>query len=78
MMENTWNLYFRIMLELPLDTNRYSVESVSEVPHERTLVYKRFLGFVDQIKQSHKSLPKQLLETSNTIQDLLQEEISEN
>ena len=63
MMENTWNLSFRIMFELPVDTHRYFVESVSEVPHERTLVYKRFLGFIDQIKQSQKSLPKQLLET---------------
>ena len=63
MIENTWNTSFRIMYELPLETHRYFVESVSGVPHARTLLYRRFLGFVSQIEQSHKSLPKQLLET---------------
>ena len=51
------------MYELPVNTHRYFVESVSEVTHARTLMYGRFIGFKNQIEESNKSLPKQLLET---------------
>lgn len=63
MLENTWNSSFRIMYELPVDTHRYFVESVSEATHARTLIRRRFLGFINQIEESQKSLPKQLLAT---------------
>ena len=62
MLENTWNTSFRIMYELPMNTHRYFVEAVSEETHARTLLYRRFIGFIDQIDKSMKSLPKQLLE----------------
>jgi hypothetical protein len=42
MIENTWNTSCRIMYELPLETHRYFVESVSGVPHARKLLYRRF------------------------------------
>ena len=63
MVENSWNTSFRVMYELPVDTHRYFVESVSETVHVRTLLYRRFIGFLDQIEHSQKLLPKQLLET---------------
>ena len=50
------------MYELPMNTHRYFVEAVSEETHARTLLYRRFIGFIDQIEKSMKSLPKQLLE----------------
>ena len=51
------------MYELPVDTHCYFVEAVSETKHVRTLLYERFVGFLDQIEKSQKLLPKQLLET---------------
>ena len=51
------------MYELPVNTHRYFVEAVSEETHARTLLCKRFLGFIEQINKSQKSLPKQLLES---------------
>ena len=63
MMENTLHTSFRLMYELPVNTHRYFVEAVSEETHVRTLLCKRFLGFIEQINKSQKSLPKQLLES---------------
>ena len=63
MVEKTWNTSLRIMYELPVDTHRYFVEAMSDTKHVRTLLYERFVGFLDQIEKSPKNLPKQLLET---------------
>ena len=54
MMENTWNLSFKIMYNLPLQTHRYFVESISGKPHARNLILKRFLRFCDLIMKSSK------------------------
>ena len=54
MLENSWNLSFRVMYNLPLQTHRYFVESISRKPHARTMILKRFLRFTELIMKSEK------------------------
>ena len=61
MLENSWNVSFRRMYDLPYQTHRNLVEPVSGQPHLKKLLIKRFLSFIEQIQKSDKVLPKQLL-----------------
>ena len=61
MLENTWNVSFRRMYDLPYQTHRYLVEPVSGQLHLKKVLIKRFLSFINQIKRSDKNIPKQLL-----------------
>ena len=62
-LENSWNVSFRIMYDLPVQTHRYLVEPVSEQIHLKKLLIKRFLSFLRQIEKSKKLAPKFLLNT---------------
>ena len=61
MLENTLNVSFRRMYDLPYQTHRYLVEPVSGQLHLKKVLIKRFLSFINQIKRLDKSIPKQLL-----------------
>ena len=61
MMENSWNVSFRRMYDLPYQTHRNLVEPVSGQLHLKKLLIKRFLSFIEQIQKSSRVLPKQLL-----------------
>ena len=61
MLENTWNVSFRRMYDLPMQTHRYLVEPVSGQEHVKKQLIKRFLSFIKQIEKSKKMLPIQLL-----------------
>ena len=63
MMENTWNVAMRLMLDIPRDSHRYLIEPLSNVTHIKTILVKRFLTFLEQIRNSEKSSSKFLLET---------------
>ena len=63
MVENTWNVSFRVMYNLPRTTHRYFVEPVSGIPHVKKTLVKNFLNFINQIKKSNKEVSKVLLET---------------
>ena len=54
MLENSWNTSFRIMYNLPLQTHRYFVESISGKPHARNMIMKRYLRFCELILKSSK------------------------
>ena len=60
-LENSWNVSFRIMFDLPYNTHRYLVEPVSGQLHLKKILIKRFLSFIRQVNRSSKILPKQLL-----------------
>ena len=60
-LENTWNVSFRRMFDLPMETHRYLVEPVSDHMHLKKILIKRFLSFIQQINKSSKLIPKQLL-----------------
>ena len=63
MMENTWNVAMRLMLDIPRESHRYLIEPLSNVVHIKTVLVKRFLTFLEQIRKSEKSSSKFLLET---------------
>ena len=63
MVENTWNVSVRLMLDVPQETHRYLVEPLSNTAHIKQVLIKRFLSFLDQIRKSDKTATKFLLET---------------
>ena len=62
-LESTWNLSMKLMMDLPRGTHRRLIEPLSEVTHIRTVLIKRFLNFLQQIKKSSKNASKFLLES---------------
>ena len=62
-LESTWNLSMKLMMDLPRGTHRRLIEPLSEVTHIKTVLMKRFLNFVQQIKKSSKKSSKFLLES---------------
>lgn len=60
-LEKSWNVSFRLMYDLPLQTHKYLVEPVSRQTHLKKMLLKRFISFLNQIQNSNKILPKQLL-----------------
>ena len=63
MMENTWNVAMRLMLDIPRESHKYLIEPLSKTAHIRIVLVKRFLTFIEQIRKSNKSASKFLLET---------------
>ena len=63
MVENTWNVSIRLMLDIPRESHRYFIEPLSKVTHIRTILQKRFLSFLEQIRNSNKCATKFLLDT---------------
>ena len=61
MVENTWNVSMRLMMDIPQETHRYLIEPLSDTKHIKTILIKRFLSFLDQIQRSSKSATKFLL-----------------
>ena len=61
MMENTWNVSMRLMLDIPRESHRYLIEPLSKMKHIKIILIKRFLSFLEQIKRSNKSATKLLL-----------------
>ena len=54
MLKNSWNVPFRLIYDLPLQTHKYLVEPFSGHLHLKKLLIKRFLSFLRQIMASPK------------------------
>ena len=63
MVENTWNVSFRLMYNLPRNSHKYLVEPVSECEHIKKTFIKRYLNFIGQIKKSRKVALKNMFNT---------------
>ena len=63
MMENTWNVAVRLMLDIPRESHKYLIEPLSKTTHIKIQLVKRFLTFLEQIKKSNKSASKFLLDS---------------
>ena len=61
MVENSWNVAMRLMLDLPRETHRYLIEPLSNTLHIRKVLIQRFLKFLQQIMKSNKKSTKFLL-----------------
>ena len=51
------------MFDLPRETHRYLIEPISESPHVKKVLLCRFISFLNQVKNSRKRVPKELLKT---------------
>ena len=60
MVEKTWNTSIRIMFDLPIQTHTFFIEPVSESPHIKSILIKRFLNFVNAVRFSTKSILRNL------------------
>ena len=67
MVENSWNVSMRLMLDLPRETHRYLIEPLSNTQHIRKTLISRFLKFLQQIRYSCKAATKFLL--ASIVQD---------
>ena len=63
MMENTWNVSVRLMLDIPRESHKYLIEPLSKMTHMKIVLVKRFLTFLEQIRKSNKSASKFLLDS---------------
>ena len=61
MVENAWNVSIRKMFDIPRETHRYMIEPLSEIPHIKSLIIKRFLSFIKQLENCPKKLVGNLL-----------------
>ena len=60
-LEKTWNSSFKVMYGLPRETHTYFVEAISERPHLKTILIKRFMNFIHHIEKSKKIALKKML-----------------
>ena len=58
--ESTYNRSIKILFNLPYDTHRYLIETVSNKEHIRTIIFKRYLKFVLNLEKSKKPILKVL------------------
>ena len=63
MVENTWNVSFRLTFNLPRNTHKFLVQPVSECEHIKKTFIKRYLNFIGQIKKSSKVALKNMFNT---------------
>ena len=55
-LEKSWNISLRILLGIPRNTHRYSIEPLSGTPHIMLSLFKRFLNLINSIKNSSKGI----------------------
>ena len=60
-LEKTWNVSVRRLFNLPRETHSYLVEPISEEPHIRTILARRFVNFTQSIRVSKKKSLRELL-----------------
>jgi hypothetical protein len=63
-LESTFNKSIKIMYGLPWATHRYFIEPLTNRPHLRRILVKRYLAFINKIENSSKKALKALLEIS--------------
>ena len=60
---STWNTAMKLMMNLPIQTHIKLIETLSQIPHIRSVLMRRFLNFLEQIEKSGKEGCKMLLRT---------------
>ena len=58
--EFTYNRSIKMMWDLPVETHKYMIEPVSNQSHVKFNIYKKYIGFKDQVFRSNKSVLKHL------------------
>ena len=55
MLEKSYNVSVRRMFDLPRESSSYFIEGLTNCPHLRSVLVKRFLKFVGKLKESVKT-----------------------
>ena len=58
--ESSYNRSVKVMLDLPLATHRALIEPLTDMKHVKTVLMRRFLGFMEKIDKSEKKAIKTL------------------
>ena len=61
-LEKTYNISVRTMLKLHRETHCYLIEPLTNEPHLKFVLFKRFLQFSDQIMKCNKGIMKTLFQ----------------
>ena len=61
MVENAWNVSIRKTFDIPRQTHRYLIQPLSEVPHLKTILIRKFLSFIGQLEKCPKKIVGNLL-----------------
>ena len=62
MLENSFNLSIKSMFDIPRESHRYFIEGLTQKPHLKATLIKRFLSFTNQIMESSKIALKNLFD----------------
>ena len=65
-LEKTYNRSMRMMMNLPLETHKYLIEPLSQQPHLRFLLYKRFISFRQKVLNGSKDILIEQFQSSPT------------
>ena len=71
--EKSWNVSQRIMLDVPRRTHRHFIEPLSGTRHLVKAIGKRFLNFVNCIRENQKDI-ETVIRSLNNRMDSLREE----
>ena len=70
-LEKTFNISVRIMYSVPRDCHKYLIEPITEQPHLKFILIKRFLNFRKQVLDGPKTIVKNMFNicqyNSNTV-----------
>ena len=61
-LEKSCNISLRILLGIPRNTHRYFIEPLSGTPPIMLSLFKRFLNFINSIKNSSKGILNNMLD----------------
>ena len=53
-LNRSWNTTVKIVFELPFQTHKRFVESLTDVPHVQSILQGRYIGFVENLSNSKK------------------------
>ena len=65
MFEKTWNVSVKNMFQISVKTHKYLIEPISNSPHLKSILIKRFLSFIEKIESGRKNTVKHILRVNS-------------
>ena len=53
-LNRSWNTMVKIVYDLPYETHKRFIESLTDFPHLQSMLHGRYIGFVENLKNSNK------------------------
>ena len=74
MFKKTWNVSVKNMFQISVKTHKYLIEPISNSPHLKSILIKRFLSFIETRPEVSEGGPA----ITNLIQQVAREEADRN